>query len=182
MCRRTLGRDRHGSIRRGRVPHKRHRPLPVQSALPRRRIRSSVFQRGSPKGGGDAAAAASSGSTRPTTKPPGRTRNPRFDICGRRRHCLGFRHGSRAPYDQPNLASLGDLPEYADGSAPVFDRSGRRPGSLTQSTATLVRIGYGEHAGRPTCNVWPAPPAQVSANNDERTWISRERFLTMPGS
>ena len=44
MYRGKLEADRHRSIRRGRFPHQRHRPLPVQSALPRRQVRSSVFQ------------------------------------------------------------------------------------------------------------------------------------------
>ena len=68
-------------------------------------------------------------------------------------------------------ASLGDLrSEYADGTNPhpfLTDPIVGRALSLAIDRDTLVRVGYGEHAGRPTCNVWPAPPAQVSANNDE---------------
>ena len=68
-------------------------------------------------------------------------------------------------------ASLGDLrSEYADGTNPhpfLTDPVVGRALSLAIDRDTLVRIGYGEHAGRPTCNVWPAPPAQASTNNDE---------------
>ena len=68
-------------------------------------------------------------------------------------------------------ASLGDLrSEYADGTNPhpfLTDPVVGRALSLAIDRDTLVRTGYGEHAGRPTCNVWPAPPAQVSTNNDE---------------
>ena len=69
-------------------------------------------------------------------------------------------------------ARLGNLrSEYADGTNPhpfLTDPVVGRALSLAIDRDTLVRIGYGEHAGRPTCNVWPAPPpAQASANNDE---------------
>ena len=68
-------------------------------------------------------------------------------------------------------ASLGDLrSEYADGANPhpfLTDPVVGRALSLAIDRDTLVRTGYGEHAGRPTCNVWPAPPAQASTNNDE---------------
>ena len=69
-------------------------------------------------------------------------------------------------------ARLGNLrSEYADGTNPHPFLTGPVVGralSLAIDRDTLVRIGYGEHAGRPTCNVWPAPPpAQASANNDE---------------
>ena len=67
-------------------------------------------------------------------------------------------------------ASLGDLrSEYADGTNPhpfLTDPVVGRALSLAIDRDALVRIGYGEHAGRPTCNVWPHPPA-ISANNDE---------------
>ena len=68
-------------------------------------------------------------------------------------------------------ASLGDLrSEYAGGTNPhpfLTDPVVGRALSLAIDRDTLVRIGYGELAGRPTCNVWPAPPAQASTNNDE---------------
>ena len=68
-------------------------------------------------------------------------------------------------------ASLGDLrSEYADGANPhpfLTDRVVGRALSLAIDRGALVRVGYGEFAGRPTCNVWPAPPAQASTNNDE---------------
>ena len=68
-------------------------------------------------------------------------------------------------------ASLGDLrSEYADGTNPhpfLTDPAVGRALSLAIDRDTLVRTGYGEHAGRPTCNVWPAPPDQASTNNDE---------------
>ena len=86
-------------------------------------------------------------------------------------------------------ASLGNLrSEYADGTNPhpfLTDPVVGRALSLAIDRDTLVRTGYGELAGRPACNVWPAPPAQTSTNNDNassRTWILRERFSTMPGS
>ena len=67
--------------------------------------------------------------------------------------------------------SLGDLrSEYADGANPhpfLIDPVVGRALSLAIDRDTLVRIGYGEQAGRPTCNVWPAPAAQASTNNDE---------------
>ena len=68
-------------------------------------------------------------------------------------------------------ASLGDLrSEYADGTNPhpfLTDPVVGRALSLAIDRDTLVRTGYGGHAGRPVCNVWPAPPDQASANNDE---------------
>ena len=67
-------------------------------------------------------------------------------------------------------ASLGDLrSEYADGTNPhpfLTDPIIGRALSLAIDRDTLVRTGYGVHAGRPACNVWPAPPA-ASINNDE---------------
>ena len=68
--------------------------------------------------------------------------------------------------------SLGDLrSEYAGGTNPhpfLTDPVVGRALSLAIDRDTLVRIGYGELAGRPTCNVWPAPPpGQASTNNDE---------------
>ena len=66
---------------------------------------------------------------------------------------------------------LGDLrSEYADGANPhpfLTNPVVGRALSLAIDRDTLVRTGYGEQAGRPTCNVWPAPPAQASTNNDE---------------
>ena len=68
-------------------------------------------------------------------------------------------------------ASLGNLrSEYADGTNPhpfLTDPVVGRALSLAIDRDTLVRTGYGELAGRPACNVWPAPPAQTSTNNDE---------------
>ena len=67
--------------------------------------------------------------------------------------------------------SLGDLrSEYADGANPhpfLTDPVVGRALSLAIDRDTLTRTGYGEQAGRPTCNVWPAPPSQASTNNDE---------------
>ncbi len=67
-------------------------------------------------------------------------------------------------------ASLGDLrSEYADGTNPhpfLTDPAVGWALSLAIDRDTLVRTGYGEHAGRPTCNIWPDPPA-ASTNNDE---------------
>ena len=68
-------------------------------------------------------------------------------------------------------ASLGDLrSEYAGGTNPhpfLTDPVVGRALSLAIDRSTLVRIGYGDLAGRPTCNVWPTPPEQASTNNDE---------------
>ena len=68
-------------------------------------------------------------------------------------------------------AGLGDLrSEYADGTNPhpfLTDPVVGRALSLAIDRDTLVRTGYGELAGRPASNVWPAPPAQTSTNNDE---------------
>ena len=65
---------------------------------------------------------------------------------------------------------LGDLrSEYAAGTNPhpfLADPAVGRALSLAIDRDTLVRIGYGAFAGRPTCNVWPTPPAQASTNND----------------
>ena len=67
--------------------------------------------------------------------------------------------------------SLGDLrSEYADGTNPhpfLTDPVVGRALSQAIDRSELVRIGYGDLAGRPTCNIWPAPPDQVSTNNDE---------------
>ncbi len=67
--------------------------------------------------------------------------------------------------------SLGDLrSEYADGTNPhpfLTDPVVGRALSLAIDRNTLVKTGYGRIAGRPTCNIWPAPPAQVSPSNDE---------------
>ena len=67
--------------------------------------------------------------------------------------------------------SLGDLrSEYADGANPhpfLTDPVVGRALSLAIDRDTLVETGYGERAGRPTCNVLPAPPAQASTSNDE---------------
>ena len=68
-------------------------------------------------------------------------------------------------------AGLGDLrSEYADGTNPhpfLTDPVVGRALSLAIDRDALVRTGYGELAGRPTCNVWPAPPSQASTSNDE---------------
>ena len=67
--------------------------------------------------------------------------------------------------------SLGDLrSEYADGNNPhpfLTDPVVGRALSLAIDRDELVRIGYGDLAGRPACNVWPAPPDQASTNNNE---------------
>ena len=67
--------------------------------------------------------------------------------------------------------SLGDLrSEYAAGTNPhpfLTDPVVGRALSLAIDRETLARTGYGQFAGRPTCNIWPAPPAQASTNNDE---------------
>ena len=66
---------------------------------------------------------------------------------------------------------LGDLrSEYAGGTNPhpfLTDPVVGRALSLAIDRETLVRTGYGQFAGRPTCNIWPAPPSQASTNNDE---------------
>ena len=68
-------------------------------------------------------------------------------------------------------ASLGDLrSQYADGANPhpfLTDPVVGRALSLAIDRNTLVRTGYSAFAGRPTCNIWPAPPDQASTNNDE---------------
>ena len=68
-------------------------------------------------------------------------------------------------------ASLGDLrSEYAGGTNPhpfLTDPVVGRALSLAIDRSALVRIGYGDLGGRPTCNVWPFPPDQASTNNDE---------------
>lgn len=67
-------------------------------------------------------------------------------------------------------ASLGSLrSEYADGANPhpfLTDPVVGRALSLAIDRSMLVRIGYGDLAGRPTCNVWPVT-GQASSNNDE---------------
>ena len=70
----------------------------------------------------------------------------------------------------PDPALGGLRSEYADGTNPhpfLTDPVVGRALSLAIDRSTLVRIGYGELAGRPTCNVWPSPPGQASTNNDE---------------
>jgi peptide/nickel transport system substrate-binding protein len=66
--------------------------------------------------------------------------------------------------------SLGDdRSEYMDGTNPhpfLTDPVVGRALSIAIDRQTLVDVGYGE-AGRPTCNVWPAPPAQTSTAQDE---------------
>jgi len=66
--------------------------------------------------------------------------------------------------------SLGDdRSEYLDGTNPhpfLTDPVVGRALSIAIDRQTLVDVGYGE-AGRPTCNVWPAPPAQTSTAQDE---------------
>ena len=67
-------------------------------------------------------------------------------------------------------ASLGSLrSEYADGANPhpfLTDPVVGRALSLAIDRSTLVRIGYGDLAGRPSCNIWPVA-GQASSNNDE---------------
>ena len=67
-------------------------------------------------------------------------------------------------------AGLGGLrSEYADGTNPhpfLTDPVVGRALSLAIDRSALVRIGYGDLAGRPTCDVWPVP-GQASGNNDE---------------
>lgn len=67
-------------------------------------------------------------------------------------------------------AGLGGLrSEYADGTNPhpfLTDPVVGRALSLAIDRSALVRIGYGDLGGRPTCNVWPVP-GQASRNNDE---------------
>ena len=68
----------------------------------------------------------------------------------------------------PGLGALRS--EYADGANPhpfLTDPVVGRALSLAIDRDTLVETGYGERAGRPTCNVLPAPAAQASTNNDE---------------
>jgi peptide/nickel transport system substrate-binding protein len=66
--------------------------------------------------------------------------------------------------------ALGELrSEYADGTNPhpfLADPVVGRALSLAIDRNALIEIGYGDFAGRPTCNVWPAPP-HVSPNNIE---------------
>jgi len=66
--------------------------------------------------------------------------------------------------------SLGDdRSEHLDGTNPhpfLTDPVVGRALSIAIDRQTLVDVGYGE-AGRPTCNVWPAPPAQTSTAQDE---------------
>jgi peptide/nickel transport system substrate-binding protein len=65
---------------------------------------------------------------------------------------------------------LGDnRSEWMDGNNPhpfLTDPVVGRALSIAIDRQTLVDVGYGD-AGRPTCNVWPAPPAQTSTTNDE---------------
>ncbi len=68
----------------------------------------------------------------------------------------------------PGLGALRS--EYADGANPhpfLEDLGVGRALSLAFDREALVRAGYGDLAGRPTCNVRSAPPAQASSNNDE---------------
>ena len=67
----------------------------------------------------------------------------------------------------PGLGALRS--EYADGTNPhpfLTDPVVGRALSLAIDRSTLVRTGYGDLGGRPTCNVWPVP-GQASSNNDE---------------
>ncbi len=69
----------------------------------------------------------------------------------------------------PDPALGDDRSEYMDGSNPhpfLTDPVVGRALSIAIDRQTLVDVGYGD-AGRPTCNVWPAPPAQNSSANDE---------------
>jgi len=65
--------------------------------------------------------------------------------------------------------ALGELrSEYADGTNPhpfLTDPTVVRALSLAIDRAAIADIGYGEFAGRPTCNIWAVPPAD-SPNND----------------
>ncbi len=68
----------------------------------------------------------------------------------------------------PGLAGLRS--EFAGGSNPhpfLTDPVVGRALSLAIDRSTLAETGYGSLAGRPTCNILPAPPEQVSPNNDE---------------
>ncbi|MBT8203334.1 MAG: peptide ABC transporter substrate-binding protein [Acidimicrobiia bacterium] len=66
-------------------------------------------------------------------------------------------------------ADLGDLRSvYDDGNNPhpfLTNPDIVKAMSMAIDRQTLVDVGYGA-AGRPTCNVWPAPPAD-STNNDD---------------
>lgn len=68
-------------------------------------------------------------------------------------------------------ARLGDLrSEYAGGTNPhpfLTDAVVGRALSLVIDRETLARTGYGEHAGRPACNIWTEQPSQASRRNDE---------------
>ena len=69
----------------------------------------------------------------------------------------------------PDPALGDDRSEYMDGSNPhpfLTDPVVGRALSIAIDRQTLVDVGYGD-AGRSTCNVWPAPPAQNSSANDE---------------
>jgi peptide/nickel transport system substrate-binding protein len=69
----------------------------------------------------------------------------------------------------PDPALGDDRSEYMDGGNPhpfLTDPVVGRALSIAIDRQTLVDVGYGD-AGRPTCNVWPAPPAQNSTANDE---------------
>ena len=67
--------------------------------------------------------------------------------------------------------SLGDRrSQFADGTNPhpfLSDPVVGRALSLAIDRDTLARTGYGELAGRPTCNIWPAPPVQASPDKSE---------------
>ena len=66
-------------------------------------------------------------------------------------------------------ASLGnDRSEYKDGTNPhpfLTNKDISKALSMAIDRQTLVDVGYLD-GGRPTCNVWPAPPAN-STNNDD---------------
>ena len=69
----------------------------------------------------------------------------------------------------PDPALGDDRSEYMDGGNPhpfLTDPVVGRALSIAIDRQTLVDVGYGD-AGRSTCNVWPAPPAQNSSANDE---------------
>ncbi len=78
----------------------------------------------------------------------------------------------RLVLNQTNPApDLGDRrSEFALGTNPhpfLADPVVGRALSLAIDRTTLAETGYGSFAGRPTCNVWPAPAAQASPNNEE---------------
>ena len=67
--------------------------------------------------------------------------------------------------------SLGDRrSQYADGTNPhpfLSDPVVGRALSLAIDREVLAKTGYGELAGRPTCNIWPAAPVQSSPDNTD---------------